>query len=405
MYYEDMRNFMKYDEPAEELIVTMRTYGFTVTRPELARWHRAGLLPQPERRSLGRGRGMVSVYPPGTANQLHALCLFHRSERRLPYVAWCLWWAGYDVSIDSARQFLEQATTIWHQEIGKLKELQEHSDVLLEQIERMRIMRLSSKALAQARKRIGRKHFPTFIGILVRVVLGTFEGYAIDPNTGTDAYERTIVEKGFGLRRARTEWVGGAKPWLTGDISEAFKMCSSLLRDHPPGKGLKTARNADLLRARDEVRRFLTFMESISATLDELLGQGALGLSVFATLIREMRPRDQALMLLFWVMFRSWGLGEGMDLLLELAHQWHQVWLPIFQGLEHLREEVPATAAVLAPKPMGDALHRPAAMEHALNLAQHLAQQYAPELQAFFAHHPELSQVIEAGATAINPQG
>ncbi len=117
-----------------------------------------------------------------------------------------------------------------------------------------------------------------------------------------------------------------------------------------------------------------------------------------------MRPQDQALMLLFWTMFRSWGLGEGMDLLLGLARQWHQIWLPIFRGMEQLREEVPATAEVFAPKLMGDALHRPMAMEHVLDLARHLAKQYAPELQAFFERHPELSQMIEAGATVSNSQ-
>ncbi len=399
-----MSELMIDGETADELITRMQAHDFTVTKPELARWHRAGLLSRPERRSLGRGRGMVSVYPPGTADQLLALCMFHRSEKRLPYVAWRLWWAGYDVPMCYPQRFLEQAAATWHREIGMLQELQEHPEMMTELIERTRIMRFSSKTLAQARKRVGRKNFPTFVGVLVRVASGTFEGYAIDPHAGTDACERTIVERGFGLRRARTERVGGAKPWLTADLSEAFKMCSTFLRAHPPGKDLETAQENYLVSARDEVRSFLTFMESLSETLDELLGRGALGFSVFADLIREMRPQDQALMLLFWTMFRSWGLGEGMDLLLGLARQWHQIWLPIFRGMEQLREEVPATAEVFAPKLMGDALHRPMAMEHVLDLARHLAKQYAPELQAFFERHPELSQMIEAGATVSNSQ-
>jgi hypothetical protein len=388
-----------YGETAEALITNMQTHGFTVTRPELARWHRAGLLPRPERRSLGRGRGMVSVYPPETADQLLTLCMFHRSEKRLHSVAWRLWWADYDVPMHYAWLFLKQAAAVWRQGIENFQELQEHPELLTDLFDR----RLS-KTLARARKRVGRKNFPTFVGSLIRVATGTFEGYAIDPETGTDSRERTVVETGFGLRRARTERIGGAKPWLTGDISEAFKICSSRLRDHPPGKDLETAQDADLMRARDEVRSFLTFMESFSATLDYLLGRGALGLSVFANLIREMGPQDQAMMLLFWMMFRSWGLGEGMDVLLELARQWHQIWLPIFRGLEQLREEVPATGEVFAPKQLGDALHRPMAMEHALDLARHLAQQYAPEVEMFLARHPELSQALEASTALLNLQ-
>ena len=181
-------------------------------------------------------------------------------------------------------------------------------------------------------------------------------------------------------------------------------MCSSLLGDHPPGEDLAVAQDADLMRARDEVRSFLTFLESCSASLDDLLGRGALGLSVFADLIREMRPPDQAMTLLFWRMFRSWGLGEGMDALLVLARQWHQVWLPIFRGLEQLREEVPAAAEVLGPEQLGDALHRPAAMEHMLDLARHLARQYAPEVEAFLARRPELSQALEASTALLKSQ-
>lgn len=399
-----MKDVTMYGETADELITRMQAHQFMVTKTELARWHRAGLLPRPERRSLGRGYGMVSVYPPGTADQLLALYTFHQLEKRLPYVAWRLWWAGYDIPMSYARQFLEEAVDIWHQAIGELQDLQKHPEMMAEQIDRTRIMRFHFKPLTQARKRVGRKNFPSIVNILVRIASGTFEGYTIDPETGTDARERAIVEKVFGLRRARTERIAGAKPWLAGeDISEAFKLCSALLRVHPPGKALETAQESDLLTARDETRSFLAFMESLSTTLDSLLGRGALGFSVYTDVIRALGPRDQAMMLLFWMMFRSWGLGEGMDALLGLARQWQQVWLPMFQGLEQLREEVPATAEVLAPRAMADALHRPAAMEWTLDLLSDLS--HTPEVQAFFERHRELSQVIEASAATSKPQG
>jgi hypothetical protein len=390
-------------DTADELITRMQVLGFTVTRAELARWHRAGLLPRPERHSLGRGRGMVSVYPAGTADQLHALCLFHQSEKRLHYVAWRLWWAGYNIPMHYAQQFLEQAVTTWRRAIRELRDLEEHPEMMTELLERSRIMRSPFKPLTQARKRVGRKDFPVFIDVLVRIASGTFEGYRIDPQTGTDARERVIVEKAFGLRRARTERVAGAKPWLAGeDISEAFKICSTLLRVHPPGNNLEMVQDSDLLNARDEVRSFLTFMESLSTALDSVLGQGALGLSVFADVIRALGPRDQAMMLLFWMMFRSWGLDEGMDVLLGLAQQWQQIWLPLFQGLWQLREEVPAIAEVLAPQSMADAFHRPAAMEGFLDLASQFYQQYAPQIEAFLVSHPELTDAMAASTALLD---
>jgi hypothetical protein len=396
MYYRDMSKAFIDGDTADELITRMQSLGHTVTRTELARWHRAGLLPPPKRHSLGRGRGMVSVYPVGTADQLQALCEFHRLEKRLPYVAWRLWWAGYDVSMISIWLFLEQANAEWGRGIEKLKELQKHPEMLTAILDR----RISKRTLAQARKRVGKKNFPTFVSVLFRIGTGKFEGYAVDTETGTDSRERAIVETGLGLRRARTERIGGAKPWLAGvDISEAFKLCSSLLREHPPGKDLGTMQDVDLLHVRDEVRKFLTFLESVSATLDNLLGRGALGFSVFADLIREMEPKDQAMALLFWMMFRSWGLGEVMDALLELAGQWHEIWLPIFEGLEQLRDEVPATAEVLASKSLAEALHRPAAMAGVLEVAGQLYNQYAPQIEAFLASHTELTVALEASSS------
>jgi hypothetical protein len=405
MYHRGMSKAFIDGDTADELITHMQALGFTVTRTELARWHRAGLLPHPQRHSLGRGRGMISVYPVGTANQLQALCEFHRAEKRLPYVAWRLWWVGYNIPFQYARQFLEEAKATWHRGIRELQDLEEHPEMMPEFIEHTRVIRFHFKPLTQARKRVGSKDFPTFTSVLVRIASGTFEGYTIDPQTGTDARERAIVEKAFGLRRARTERVGGAKPWLAGvDISEAFKMCSALLRVYPPGNDLEMALDSDLMNARDEVRSFLTFMESLSTTLDSVLGQGALGLSVLADVIRTLGPRDQAMMLLFWMMFRQWSLGEGMDALLGLARQWQQIWLPIFEGLEQLRKEVPATAEILSPKSLADALHRPAAMAGVLEVAGQLYNQYAPQIEAFLASHSELTDVLEASSTVLDSQ-
>jgi hypothetical protein len=400
MYYKGMDDLISYGEMAEALIACMDSHNFTVTKSELARWHRAGLLPRPQRYSLGRGRGMVSVYPTGTTDQLLALCLIHRSEKRLPCVAWRLWWEGYPVPIPSIRQFLEGARAQWQQGVEELRHLQEHPEQLSKLLDRITVMRLARGTLAQARKRVSRKHFPTLVDVLVRVASGTFEGYAINPETGID--ERHIVETSFGLRRARTNRLADAGPWLTGDTGEVLKQLSSRLRHHPLGEDLSTVSEAELTNAREEVRCFLSAFEGMSSTLDRMFSRGAFGFSVFADVIHELGPQDQAIMLLFWRMFRSWGLGEGMDALLELARQWHQIWLPIFQGLEQLRNEVPVTAEALAPKQMGFALRWRMTMEGVVEVLSQLAQH--PDVKAFFARHPELTEVVEAGHMELKPQ-
>ncbi len=86
-------------ETRQELLDLARDNGYEVSSPQLARWHREGLLPQPEVRRLGKGHGTQTVYPPGTEDQLLALCAIRDKKWRLGPTAWYLWWAGYEVSL------------------------------------------------------------------------------------------------------------------------------------------------------------------------------------------------------------------------------------------------------------------------------------------------------------------
>lgn len=394
MYYGSMdeNTLMNREETTEAVIARLSSSGFTVTKTELARWHRAGLLPRPYRRSLGRGRGMISIYPAGTAEQLLALCTIHRSEKRLAYVAWCLWWGGYKVPIETIRPFLEETQQHWQQGIEEIYRLQADPEQLSKALNRSAVMRLSHKTLGRARKRLGRKDFPIFMGVLVRITSGTFEGYEVHPEIGVD--ERYIVEKGLGLLRARRNRMAYAEPWLTGDTGEVLQELSSRLRHHPLGEDLSIVSEEDLGETREQVRCFLSAFESVSSTFDLLFSRGAFGFSTLADAIREMEPPDQAMMLLFWRMLRSWGLGPNMDQLLRVARQWHEVWAPLFRGLQQLRDEVQVTEEVLAPKYIGFALRWKLTMDAVVEVLSQLAQH--PDVLAFFARPPELTEVIEA---------
>lgn len=72
-------------------------HGFSVTKRQLVRWHQGGLLPRPMQRPMGRGKGTRTVYPPGTAEQLVALCEIQTTTRSLDRVGFMLWWRGYEV--------------------------------------------------------------------------------------------------------------------------------------------------------------------------------------------------------------------------------------------------------------------------------------------------------------------
>src|SRR5438105_15226652 len=95
-------------ESKDELLAAASNAGFEVSEAQLARWHRAGLLPRPQVRSLGRGKGTESLYPPGTRQRLIRVAQVHVEEHRLANAAWRLWWEDGGPLTKSARRFLSQ---------------------------------------------------------------------------------------------------------------------------------------------------------------------------------------------------------------------------------------------------------------------------------------------------------
>lgn len=57
-----------YDEPADWIIAQAQQQSVTFSRRKLADWHRAGLIPKPDREFLGGSDGTELIYPRGTLN-------------------------------------------------------------------------------------------------------------------------------------------------------------------------------------------------------------------------------------------------------------------------------------------------------------------------------------------------
>lgn len=97
----------------DEVLTAVAAAGCTVTGDQLARWHRARLLPQPVRRSLGRGLGTVTIYPEGTVDRVVALWAMRSRHSNLSKAAFELWWEGFEVEADVIRAtLLEKATAL-----------------------------------------------------------------------------------------------------------------------------------------------------------------------------------------------------------------------------------------------------------------------------------------------------
>jgi hypothetical protein len=108
------------EERREAVIHGAAAAGYGVTPLQLARWHRAGLLPKPRQHPLGRGRGTETRYPPGTLLQVVALCRLREEERRLDRLAFQLWWEGFSIDVELVRAHLVGVASRFDREVQEL---------------------------------------------------------------------------------------------------------------------------------------------------------------------------------------------------------------------------------------------------------------------------------------------
>ncbi len=268
-------------ETAEELIALAKARGFRVSKTQLARWHRAGLLPSPRQEGLGRGRGTQSVYAPGTGKQLVALLEIRADERRLVFVAWKLWWAGYDTPTKVVRALLSQVADRWERFLRTVVTKEGPSKRGLDFLERVETARLTDKTLRQWRRRVGKRRFSTFVLLMLQLVSATFKDWR-------DQDDPKIFSRGLGLPPA--DQLANELAWLLDAASQ--EKVSQLLRPGAFREALEKSSDEALIRERDQARLLLS---SVS-----LVG---LGLGVFSDLY-STDPWPQIAFLLVWLVLR-----------------------------------------------------------------------------------------------------
>ncbi|WP_308464513.1 hypothetical protein [Ferrimicrobium sp.] len=134
-------------EPARTLLASLQEAGYFVTPRQLANWHRAGLLPKPTRKALGKGKGSVSFYPAGTSRQATAICGLQAQsgKHRLSDIGTELWWRGYPVSTAFIKGRLVWLITVLDDAIRFLS--------VEEELDRLDQGEFSSKSLRKLKRR------------------------------------------------------------------------------------------------------------------------------------------------------------------------------------------------------------------------------------------------------------
>jgi hypothetical protein len=389
-------------ESKEELLAAASNAGFDVSEAQLARWHRAGLLPRPQVRSLGRGKGTESLYPIGSSQRLVRVARVHVDEHRLSNAAWRLWWEDGGPLTNSARRFLVKVASGLDKQREYVADLVERDaagdpnaveemDKLLNAMERDRL----PQPLGQARRRSGTNQFPTVGRMILEIVADRFDGFDVDPETGED--DGALLERSWGLERARTDRLAAAGPWLEGDLAPDLARLGHLLAANPMLE-LAQQPDAKLDAARIEAQEFLTTITTAARMFARLFGKDAFGYGMLGDLFSLSKGEGQAMLLLGWLLLRQdESLHEGMRQMAGLSNQ-ARAMERLYEISEDLRQEVPALSETLSPERLGSAQLSTEGSEQLREEIRTIANANRQEVDAVLARYPDLEAVQQAAS-------
>lgn len=364
-------------ETAPELLAAAEVAGCPVTAGQLARWHRAGLLPSPRQRSLGRGRGSVTCYPPGSTDQLLVLLSLRPHRRGLDELAWAMWWERSEIPTARARPYATRTFQNMSTVLSRLVDTDGNFTDEVEQfLDRADQARFEQRPLGWARSRLGTYDFDQLLEGLLRLV----------SSGGGAACEQTaaLIERGFRLDRARNDPGPDGTGWLTGPLAETLADAAEMLNPDRLDAVIAASSDLELQRARDEVRQFVAVLVSLGRMVDALGDRWAYGFGPVGGLADAMisAPAGQVQLVAVWRSLEQAGNRDGMDAMLSIAADL-RVPSAAPDFLRELRRRVPQTrpALRLTAGSLGD----PARHEAAEERIRQLRHRHATEIDALAA--------------------
>jgi hypothetical protein len=245
--------------------------------------------------------------------------------------------------------------------------------------------------LGGMRRNVGSAGFASVFRVLAEVFSGRFAGYG-ETEDEEEANREDLVERAFGIDRARSEPLADGEPWFEGSSEEDMLSLSALVDDCSLSE-LAEAEEADLNAAREELHAFVDNVLTVSSVVLKTLGPAA-GLGTATAVFRDMRTGEQATLLIFWLMLRTAArLREEMSSQIAVHGEGDALRI-LHEGLVEWREEIPAYAEVFSDESLAAALRDPGAQGQRDEELRRLYLDHGPEVDRFVGRRPELRRAM-----------
>ncbi len=374
-------------EPTQDILDYLKFAGFDVTRDQLARLHRRRLISQPFN-GPGVGRGVVSMYPAGTAERMLRISQLKKSTKQFDELAWRLWWEGFNVDPDLVRAYLMKKALRWGElsrevrttnpVMNELDKVEGERDVL----EEVFFQHLKTgPALVTARKELarGKDLYIGLAGLLIDLLQGDLA--ILDANS-VGLFAKSADPEDFKVD-SRQNWRAGQAATLAmrADAVTPFTRVVEQLDDK------------EIARARLYALRFLGVIANVGATVQGVFGRSSRGRdNIGKSLIGLSESSDeQVLSLLLTSSFlKDDRVRESLPIVDSLEVYHVAITFVDYLRLRFLAEEVPGLKELLAESTISEAFGSTEGAEKWREIFEAFWLGNAAEIKAAMALRPDL---------------
>jgi hypothetical protein len=246
---------------------------------------------------------------------------------------------------------------------------------------------------------VGAARFSVVGRIVLELIANRFAGFQVDPETGED--EAALLEKSWGLERARSDRLANSGPWLEGDLGPDMIKLARLMASTQLAEVAEATADEELDVARQEFRQFIVTMSTAARMLQHQFGPDAFGYGMLARIFDFKSARGQATALLGWMALRQdEAVRQGMGQLAGLRAQ-AQATERLAEIVEQMREAVPELADLLSPERLASAQRDAAEDERLRAEIRATANAHRSKVDAFLARFPEVVQLQEIASPGL----
>jgi hypothetical protein len=273
-----------------------------VTRDQVNRWRRKGLLPEVEQTWPLAYHGSEVRYPVGTCAQIRAAKELFGTKDRVEFVGWELWWHGYEVD---KRHWLRRLRLIARFGDRLLRKIRNESaerdrqhlpstvlDELADEIS-------SDPRLTKVKRRVGPDNLLSLLGIVLGGIMGGF-------NANLDSEDRKILDAGFDITQANMDQALGHRLMLGDGLIDFLSIISSLIETRTLSEICNLSED-ELKGARNDARTAINLALNFYDAALPVYGEKAFGLREAARQASKSSPNTEALFVLVFAALKRYS--------------------------------------------------------------------------------------------------